>query len=134
MVLIVCIDDHNGLMFNKRRVSSDKAVIADICDRYGAAGICISPYSASLFQGHEAYVTVSEEFLNNNANVCFAECGDFVKVKDSVDTLVLYKWNRSYPSDIKFPADLYVTSMNLQSSEDFAGNSHSCITREVYVR
>ena len=30
MILAVCIDDQNGLMFNGRRVSSDKAVVQDL--------------------------------------------------------------------------------------------------------
>ena len=30
MVLIVCVDDHNGMMFNHRRQSQDRILRADI--------------------------------------------------------------------------------------------------------
>ena len=30
MEVIVCVDDHNGMLFNHRRQSRDQAVIADM--------------------------------------------------------------------------------------------------------
>lgn len=134
MILVVCVDDNNGLMFNNRRVSSDKAVISDVISFCNSRKISVSPYSSSLFNGFESCIAVSNHCLDSQAEVCFAECGDFLQVKDSVDMLILYKWNRRYPSDLKFPVDLFISSMKLQSTQDFAGNSHPCITREVYVR
>ena len=134
MVLVICVDDDNGLMFNNRRVSSDRAVISDIVNFCNSRIISVSPYSAMLFKGFESCIAVSGDFLDLQAEICFAEYGDFLRVKDSVDTLVLYKWNRRYPSDLKFPLELFTSSMKLQSSQNFSGNSHPCITREVYVR
>ena len=134
MVLIVCVDDNNGLMFNKRRLSSDRAVLLDILELLGADSIAMTHYSASLFQGFESKIVTSEDFLDLKCNFVFAECGDFLKIAHDVDMLILYKWNRKYPSDQKFPLDVFTSAMTLKSTNDFVGNSHPCVTREVYVR
>lgn len=133
MILAVCIDDSNGLMFNNRRLSSDKAVIQDVLEFAAEKKISILPYSASIFQEFDGRFIINEK-LNSNSEFCFAEFGDFLKIKDSVDMLIVYKWNRRYPSDTKFPLDAFKAFMTLNSTMDFEGSSHPCITREVYVR
>lgn len=50
-----------------------------------------------------------------------------------VDEVYLYKWNRKYPSDVKFPKDM-LNDFKLEGSTDFEGNSHEKITEERYVR
>ena len=132
MVLVVCIDDSNGLMFNNRRVSSDKAVIQNLL---GIADepILLRAYSAPLFQGFEDRITICES-VPTDAGIYFAETGDFLALVDFVETLIVYKWNRRYPSDQKFPMDAFKNCMTLKNVEEFEGTSHPCITREVYVR
>lgn len=134
MVLAVCVDDSNGLMFNNRRLSSDKAVVRDILQIAETKTITVSPYSAPLFQGFEDLIAVKEEHLSSKGDFCFAEFGDFLKIIDSVDMLIVYKWNRRYPSDAKFPLDAFKARFTLKSTTEFEGVSHSCITREVYAR
>ena len=51
MKVIVCLDERRGMMFNKRRCSRDRAVIEDILTMYTPADLCVSTYSASLFEG-----------------------------------------------------------------------------------
>ena len=134
MVLAVCIDDHNGLMFNKRRVSADRNVIEDIIHNMTGDTISIAPYSLPLFKDYEHRVAVTDAFLDHSNVFCFAEYGNFLDIIDTVQTLIVYKWNRKYPSDLKFPMDQYKSIMILKSVEEFEGHSHECITREVYVR
>ena len=61
------------------------------------------------------------------------------KIKADDDSIVvkydvyLYKWNRKYPSDVKFPKDM-LNDFKLEGSTDFEGNSHEKITEERYVR
>ncbi len=133
MVLAVCIDDSNGLMFNNRRLSSDKAVVRDMLQIAGTA-ITVNPYSAPLFQGFEDCIVVKEDHLSSKRDFCFAEFGDFLEIMDTVDTLIVYKWNRRYPSDTKFPLDAFKGRLTLDKAEDIEGSSHPCISREVYVR
>ena len=133
MILAVCIDDHNGLSFNSRRVSSDKAVIQDIVKVADTQIIMITPYSAPLFQDFQGRIEVKKNIFESSA-VCFAEAGDFLSVIDDVEKLIVYKWNRRYPSDQKFPLDAFKACMRLENTEDIPGSSHPCITREVYIR
>lgn len=134
MILIVCIDDRGGLLFNNRRLSSDKAVVQDMFQYTQIDKICIAPYSLPLFGSFEDRVTVSEQGFDNGMQCCFAEKCDFLSLLDAVDRLIVYKWNRCYPSDTKFPFDAFKQRLKLSCSYDFEGTSHSCITREVYVR
>jgi len=53
-------------------------------------------------------------------------------VSDRVEAVILYRWNRTYPADLRFdwtPSDFY-----LESAVEFPGNSHEKITREIYQR
>ena len=134
MVLSVCIDDNNGLMFNNRRVSSDKAVVEDIVKLAGVQAIALCAYSAPLFREFPDRIAVRDDALELSDGYCFAEDGDFLRVLDNVEKLVVYKWNRRYPSDKKFPLDAFKARMTLESTEDLTGHSHPCITREVYIR
>ena len=45
---------------------------------------------------------------------------------------MLYRWNRRYPSDLKF--DLPLEGFTLRQRQEFAGYSHPKITEEVYLR
>ena len=134
MILAVCIDDSNGLMFNNRRLSSDKAVVMDLIKSAEPDVVLIAPYSAPLFKDSENRVRVLEDPLNNEKGFCFAECGDFASIVHNVKKLIVYKWNRRYPSDRKFPLDVFTSCMHLEYAEEFEGSSHPCITKEVYVR
>lgn len=134
MVLIVCVDDHNGLSFNNRRISSDTAVVQDIIKVADSKIITISAYSAFLFHDFRDSIEVREDVFGSASAVCFAEAGDFLSIIDNVHKLIVYKWNRCYPSDRKFPLDAYKSRMRLESTEDITGSSHPCITREVYIR
>ena len=134
MILAICIDDTNGMMFNHRRVSSDKMVIQDILLNVDADIVAIAPYSLPLFKDFESNVVVAEDLLHSGNTFCFAESGDFLEIRDEVQKLIVYKWNRRYPSDCKFPMELFRTVMRLNSVEEFQGYSHECITKEVYVR
>ena len=134
MILAICIDDTNGMMFNHRRVSSDKKVIQDIMLNVDADMVAISPYSLPLFKDFESNVVVAEDLLHSGNTFCFAESGDFLSIRDEVQKLIVYKWNRRYPSDCKFPMESFHSVMKLHSVEEFQGNSHECITKEVYVR
>ena len=116
-------------MFNKRRQSRDAAVIADALAHVAPEKIGVSAYSATLFP--EGAVTVYDDPLAE-ADICFAECGDFLSAIHKVQRLIVYRWNRLYPGDAYFPLEDYLIRMTLVESSDFSGNSHERITREVY--
>lgn len=134
MTAIVCIDAQGGMLFNQRRVSSDREVVADIMNIFGDSVIYMRSSSAKLFEEHEN-VRICDNCLEEAGTdgVCFLEADVADAVLKKADRIVLYHWNRSYPSDVKFPLAKLHSMGKLLSSEDFKGYSHERITREVYA-
>lgn len=132
MKIIACIDDQNGLLFNRRRLSSDVVLTRRILENIGDATLWVTPYSAKLFEGASVCV---DPCLLDRAKVeeyCFIEDTDIMPYMDKVTQIVLYRWNRRYPSDRKFP--VLGSEWQLVATEEFEGNSHPVITEEVYER
>lgn len=132
MIVAVAIDDRGGMMFNHRRVSRDRAQQADLLDFCGERTLWMNAYSAPLFAGER--ITADEAFLQKAGpdEVCFVEDQPLQPSAERIDTLVLYRWNRTYPADMKLDLDL--TAFALTETREFPGNSHETITREIYER
>ena len=129
MTIYICLDDRNGLQFNKRRQSRDSAVLEDIRSQL-SGNLLIEPFSEKLIR--EAlipYVLPPE-----NAADYFAEDIPSQEVLDNTKKLVIYRWNRHYPSDIRWEPDLNALGFVLKETIEFPGSSHEKITREVYER
>ncbi len=129
MKLIVCLDDNNGMMFNNRRQSRDKILIADMLELCKGELLYVNSYSSKLFPEKEVIIS---EFPEKEAgdNYCFAE--NFQVNEEGVDEIIVYKWNRLYPADIYFNIEL--NDWTLKDSFEFKGSSHDEITREIYTR
>ncbi len=134
MKLIVCIDDDCGILFNKRRQSRDGKVIENI--RELTDTLFITPFSSKLFDNAPYKVKIEEKMLEKAGkhDFCFVEDKDIAPYEKEIDTLILYKWNRRYPSDFKFTLDLEKAGFSLSSVLEFEGTSHEKITREIYNR
>lgn len=134
MIVILCLDDKNGMMFNNRRQSKDKVVIQDILKLVDGKKLFISSYSERLFQGLEFNLIIDDNFLNNatKEDYCFVEDNNLKDFSEKIEKIIVYKWNRIYPSDLKL--EIPIQDWNLIDSFEFAGNSHDKITREVYVK
>lgn len=135
MILIACVDDGMGMMFNKRRVSRDEAVIKKVIEVADNKRIWMSQYSYPLFKGVKTEnIIADDEFMCKAAQdeYCFVEDISVRNYENNIEKLCLFRWNRSYPSDMKFDIDL--NEWKLNNSEEFVGNSHECITMEVYSK
>ena len=64
----------------------------------------------------------------------FAEDIPAPEVLENTSKIVIYRWNRHYPSDIRWEPDLEGLGFVLQETTQFPGTSHEKITREVYAR
>lgn len=138
MRMMVCVDKRLGMMFNGRRQSIDRVVVADMVKEAVAAGsvIWMSAYSAGLFEEGDP-VRVQEDFLKmaRNDEYCFVEDADISEVLIQViKQVIVYRWNRAYPFDKEFSVDLNGPKWTLVRSEELVGHSHSVITKEVYDR
>ena len=129
MTLIVCLDDRNGMMFNKRRQSQDSVLRARIVNASGENKLWMSPYSAKQFED-DAQIEVDENYQKRAGknDICFVE--DMPISLRRVDRIIIYRWNRHYPADLYFDYDM--SGYTLVRSDEFVGSSHERITKEVW--
>ena len=132
MRLIICVDARGGMSFNGRRVSRDRVVTEQIIASEGGC-LRMADYSRSLFPA-DADLYAGEDFLENAApeDRCFLEISDPAPWLHRAEEIILYRWNRSYPYDNRFPLEQLDSGWELAETLDFQGNSHEKITREVY--
>ena len=62
----------------------------------------------------------------------FIENIDLKSYEDSLDEIVVYRWNRVYPAD--FYCEIDLGAFNIMSEGEFSGSSHEKITKIVYSR
>ncbi len=132
MTLILCLDDHNGVSFNGRRQSSDKVLCGHMQEQADGR-LLMNAYSAKLFSPDQITVTENPIDAAGENDCCFIENLAFMPYLEKSDKLMIYRWNRHYPSDVKFP-DCELAAWKQIACERFAGSSHEIITLEVYVR
>ena len=135
MVLIVCLDDQNGMLFNKRRQSMDQYVRERIIELCSQQPLWMNSYSAGQFSEILPNFQIVEDFLDqaDAGAYCFVENVDVTPVSDRVEKIIIFRWNRRYPADVKFPIALFSNRWRLDRAEDFVGSSHERITQEVYL-
>lgn len=134
MIIIVCIDDKNGMTFNGRRQSQDRVLRGRIVSMAGAHRLWMNAYSAKQFADMDSDNIVTDEgFLElaGAGEYCFVENQDTSPYIHRIEGIILYRWNRTYPADFWFSMDM--ARWRLEQSRDFAGASHEKITEEVYV-
>ena len=136
MILIVCVDDSMGMMFNKRRQSKDAVVRENMLALLPEGKkLYVSPYTARQFLPEEQeQLMICENIcdVTEGETFCFLEDTDPVLFADRTEKIILYRWNRAYPSDVKFTLDL--SGYELESTLEFVGKSHPEMVREIYRR
>ena len=135
MVVIVCVDDQGGMMFNHRRQSMDREVKREIFRLADGEKLYVSPYTAGQFEAAEqAFLTVTEDILKEGRanDFFFSESPKDLPEESKIDKLILFKWNRIYPADtfLSIPLDEW----RMVEKSEFPGYSHEKITEEVYVK
>ena len=132
MNIIICLDDKNGIQFNHRRQSRDQVVCHRMLELAQGSNLWMNGYSAKLFPGDQ--VRVDENFLQSAGagDYCFAEDADFLAYAEKIDKVIVYRWNKVYPSDVKIEK-AFLAGRKLVQTEDFPGSSHEKITQEIYV-
>ena len=136
MILMAAVDDGMGLMFNHRRQSRDRLLRQRMLELAGDRTLWMDGCSAAQF-GRELEgrnVRVEEDFLAQAApgDFCFLEDRSPLPAAERIERLILFRWNRAYPADLRFDLDL--GCWRLTEALDFPGSSHDKITQEVYVR
>ena len=134
MTVVLCADDRGGLSFHGRRQSRDRAVSADLLSQAGECTLWVEPCSRPLFPQEARTVRTAEEPWTQAGaeDLCFLELQDPAPALARADQLVVYRWNRHYPSDRKLL--LPPEGWTLTSRTEFPGHSHDVITKEIYQR
>ena len=130
MKLIVCLDDRNGMSFLGRRQSQDALLRKDLLAYVAGSTLSMNAYSAAQF---EAGSPISTSEQPTACGYWFVENLP-VEPLLPLEELVIYRWNRHYPSDKKFPLALALEGLQLAHTAHFPGSSHEKITREVYKK
>jgi hypothetical protein len=136
MHIIVCLDNQNGMLFNHRRQSKDRAVIMDILQNLHGRILKVREISEDIFPVDEETIWASRKFPSDvwTDEVCFAEDVALSPVLDKIETLTIYRWNRDYPGDFYLDINPIQAGFHLHTQTEFAGYSHEKITKEVYTR
>lgn len=137
MIVIAFVDDSGGMMFNHRRQSQDKIALQKIVDLTAGSTLWVSEYTASLFAELDApHLQADIHFLDKAmpGEFCMVEEANVQPFSCFIEKIILFHWNRAYPSDKKFPLDIHSGKWRCVSQENFAGSSHEKITMEVFEK
>lgn len=151
MIAIVCVDQKNGMLFNHRRQSQDREVRRDILEQTKGKKLWMNEYSYKQFaRGAEgenkeggknlfcngkndlADIVIDADFVEKagSGEYCFIENQKLAGLP--VEKLVLYRWDKVYPAEVKLDIDL--KEWRLEEQSEFQGYSHKIIGKEVYER
>ena len=137
MIIMICLDDRGGMLFNKRRQSQDVLLRQQILTETAGGRLWMNSYSAKQFaEESAANIVVDEAFMDKArpGDFCFIENVAPSAYEDKIEKIILYRWNRTYPGDLYFDIPLEEHGWKLIETVDFAGRSHEKITKEVYER
>lgn len=134
MKIIVCLDDKNGMLFHNRRQSKDRVLIEKVLELTRDSTLWMHSYSQTLFERTLDKICVDDCFLEKagQGEYCFVENADVAPYNASVEELIVFRWNRIYPTDLNFPIELLNDFQKRDEIFSFSGNSHDKITVEVY--
>jgi hypothetical protein len=138
MNIIVCLDDNYGMTYNKKRLSRDRKILDELKESLRGKVLWINNYSKDLFTedifSENIKIVVDDKFLDKakDQDYCFVENNKLSKYKDKIKKVIVYSWNRTYPSDQKFDIDLF--DFDEVEEMGFSGKSHNIIVKKTYER
>jgi len=148
MKVILCLDDHLGYSFNRRRQSRDRKMRAHMLGvlREEGSGLLMNAYSEASFLRDGQLFTPEEEALRRESPAgagdafladaaagkgwAFVENCSLERWLDSIDEMIVYRWNRLYLSDLRLPEG-FLDGFETTAEEEFEGSSHD---RMTYLR
>lgn len=131
MKIALCVSNDNGMLFNNRRQSRDRVLIEDLLKETDKK-IYISTFSSDLFDEENVICTDNLLSCASDDKLCFIENIPLNNYINEITEIIIYNWNRDYPSD--FWLDIDLSEFELISSVDFVGSSHEKITKNHFRR
>lgn len=135
MTVIFCLDDNKGMLFNERRLSRDAMVFDDI-KTYLKGSLLINSFSEKLVASSGIKYEIFNNFVTkpDAESFYFIESISIKEYLDKIDRIIIYWWNRKYPSDFRLDFEPSEFGFKSTSTFDFEGKSHEKITREIFER
>ena len=102
MIVITCLDQKNGMMFNHRRQSQDSALRERVAELVANAPLWINHYSANQFDTESIpNLNIDDDFLQEAAKgeYCFVEDAPLAPFEKWIERIVVFRWDRTYPAD-----------------------------------
>lgn len=134
MTIFLCLDDADGLAFNRRRQSRDRVLCERIAVLSKSGVLRMNTRTSALFEGINAPNICAENDYAEKAakgDFCFVECADPAPLLKKADRLTVFRWNRRYPADLHFSVP---DGWRKAGENEFEGSSHPVITQEDYVK
>lgn len=136
MRLIICLDNNMGYSFCGKRQSRDETVHRKILELIKGHKLYMNEYSASLFLSKRSPSAASLIEIRQRPEIR-AKGADWRFVENTPvdcepDEMVLFFWNRDYPSSLRFVPDM--SKYTLVQETEFKGKSHEKITQKRYVK
>ena len=147
MIIIVCVDNNNGIAFNGRRQSQDATVCQDIARLADGHKLWATHYGSKLFRDNETSEIRHLEICVADDPMTMAKDEEFVFLDadmPSEDTItqyrpeafIIYHWNTTYPADRKLNINRLIKSQqerypSFHSIHTLHGEVHETITREI---
>ena len=99
MIIILCLDNNNGMMFNDRRQSQDRGLREYIAEMTKGEKVYMNAYTEKLYEEINDPV-VCEDFLHKagKGETCIVENLPLKSVIDQIEEIVIFRWNKVYPS------------------------------------
>lgn len=132
MQVIVMIDDNNGIMFNNRRQSQDCILREYLLKTVNNNKLYMTEYSAKQFEDKTKIIITDDFSLVDENDYVLIEDNDITPYIAKITSIIICKWNRTYPSDTHFTISL--DDWKKIFEEDIKGYSHDKITIEKWVR
>ncbi len=132
MILVICLDQKDGLRFNRRRQSKDRLLRQKLLELTRGKALWMNAYSAAQFEETAENLRVDEmPFEQAGAGeFCFVEAMDPQPLLSKAEELIVFRWDKTYPADLRFAPVNFGT---LAEVEEFAGYSHETIRQERYL-
>lgn len=134
MILLVCLDQRDGIRFNHRRQSADRCVTERILRLVRDRKLYVQETSAPLFPQERIAVSSDLSALAASDDFYFFEYGDALHFADKVEKLIVFRWDKVYPADETFPMAYFRERFSQTETDTFPGYSHDMIIQEVYKR
>ena len=79
-------------------------------------------------------LAVNLDFLSlaGSGEFCLTESEELAAYEESIEQIIVFWWNRTYPADVYLDLDL--SQWERKKRYEFPGTSHEKITEEIYER